>query len=167
MTSQHRELYIAATVSFLIATAYAQETALPPDDYVRWDADYIQEMADRLEAEIEDKAMVWETVGNYDRHSIYLVLRGRTGQAEIHETESDVQIGVRGTAVSVTGGELVDAQSLPRKQRRGTAIDGGQRRLTSPGDLIHIPPGIAHQLVIDPAEPYLYLLFKLDEEPLN
>jgi hypothetical protein len=42
-----------------------------------------------------------------------------------------------------------------------------ERRKTAPGDLIHIPPGIAHQLIIEPAEPYMYLLFKLDEEPLD
>jgi len=146
--------------------ASADEPAAPKD-YARWDSDHIQAMADRLEQDAGDKALVWETVGNYDGHSIYLVLRSRTGQAEIHETESDVQIGVRGAAVSVVGGELVDGRSLPRKQRRGTAIDGGLRQETVPGDLIHIPPGVAHQLLIDPSEPYTYLLFKLDEEPLN
>ena len=139
-----------------------QET---PEDYVRWDSAYIQSVADRLETELGDKALVWETVGNYDGHSMYLVLRGRTSPAELHETESDIQIGVRGTALSIVGGELVDAESLPRKQQRGTSIDGGLRQKTFPGDMIHIPPGIAHQLVID--EPYMYLLFKLDEEPLG
>jgi hypothetical protein len=134
--------------------------------YVRWDSDYIQQVADRLENELGDKALVWETVGNYEGHSIYLVLRGRTGEAEIHETESDVQIGVRGKAVSVIGGALVAARSLPRKQQRGTSIAGGQRRETAPGDLMHIPPGTAHQLLIDPAETYMYLLLKIDEEPL-
>jgi len=137
-----------------------------PAGYVRWDSAYIQAAADRLERALGDKALVFETVGNYAGHSIYLVLRGRTGQAEIHETESDVQIGVRGTAVSVIGGDLVDAQALPRKQRRGTSISGGDRRATGPGDLIHIPPGVAHQLLVEPNEPYLYLLFKIDEEPL-
>ena len=32
---------------------------------------------------------------------------------------------------------------------------------------MHIPPGVPHQLIIDPAEPYLYLLIKIDEEPLQ
>jgi len=137
-----------------------------PDGYVRWDSAHIQDVADRLERELGDNALVWETVGNYDGHSIYLVLRGRTGQAEIHDTESDVQIGVRGMAISVIGGELVDGRELPRKQQRGTSIDGGRRRPTGPGDLIHVPPGVAHQLLIEPGEPYMYLLFKIDEEPL-
>ena len=160
----------AAIVCLFAAAGVAQQApdarSGEPDDDVRWDASRIQAAADRLEAAFGDKPLAWETVGNYDGHSIYLVLRGATGQAEIHETESDVQIGVRGTAISVIGGRLVDGKSLPRKQRRGTAIDGGERRETGPGDLIHIPPGVAHQLLIEPGEPYIYLLFKIDEEPL-
>jgi len=138
-----------------------------PEGYVRWDSAYVQLIADRLETELGDKSMVWETIGNYDGHSLYLVLRGKTGSAEIHETESDVQIGVRGSAISVIGGRLVDSKSLPRRQQRGKSIDGGTRTETAPGDLIHIPPGVAHQLVIRAGEPYMYLLFKLDEEPLK
>ncbi|MBT8078481.1 MAG: hypothetical protein KJO31_07870 [Gammaproteobacteria bacterium] len=138
-----------------------------PDGFVRWNSDYIEEVADSLEQRLGDELLVWETVGNYDGHSIYLVLRGRTDRPEMHETESDVQIGVRGTALSVVGGEMVDAVSMPRKQQRGSSIVGGLRKQTGPGDLIHIPPGVPHQLIIEPGEPYMYLLFKLDEEPLQ
>jgi mannose-6-phosphate isomerase-like protein (cupin superfamily) len=136
-------------------------------DYVLWNAATVEEKADRLEESLGDKALVWETVGNYDGHSAYLVLRGKTSRAEIHETESDIQISVRGQATSVVGGEMLEPESLPRKQIRGTAIEGGVRRDLSPGDLMHIPPGVPHQLLIDPATPYMYLLIKIDEEPLQ
>jgi len=164
-------LKLAFAVSGLLLYSIAQgqgalnDESEEPEDYVRWDSAYIQSVADRLETELGDKALVWETVGNYDGHSMYLVLRGRTSPAEVHETESDIQIGVRGTALSIVGGELVDAESLPRKQQRGKSIDGGMRGETGPGDMIHIPPGIPHQLIVD--QPYMYLLFKLDEEPLG
>ena len=165
--ARHRILPIGVAMLLVAVAPAAQESSADqPAGYVRWDSDYIQSAADGLEEKLGDKALVWETIGNYEGHSIYLVLRGRTGNAEIHETESDVQIGVRGTAVSVIGGELVDGRSLPRKQQRGTSIEGGEHRGTGPGDLIHIPPGIAHQLIVDPDQPYLYLLFKIDEEPL-
>jgi mannose-6-phosphate isomerase-like protein (cupin superfamily) len=114
-----------------------------------------------------DKALVWETIGNYEGHSVYLVLRGVTSSAELHETESDVQISMRGTATSVVGGELVNPESLARKQQRGTSINGGKRQELSPGDIMHIPPGVPHQLLIDPEEPYMYILIKIDEEPLQ
>jgi len=143
------------------------DDALAPEGFVRWDSAYIEEVANGLEKRLGDETLVWETVGNYDGHSVYPVLRGKTDLPELHETESDVQIGVRGTALSIVGGELVDRRDMPRKQQRGSSITGGLRKETSPGDLIHIPPGVPHQLIISEDEPYMYLLFKLEEEPLN
>ncbi len=151
----------------LVSAAYGQDdNATEPAGYVFWNAMVVEEVADRLETVLGDKSLVWETVGNYDGHSVYLVLRGKTGTAEIHETESDVQISVRGRATSVIGGKLLDPEHLPRKQIRGSAIQGGIERELAPGDLMHIPPGAPHQLLIDEAEPYMYLLIKIDEEPL-
>lgn len=138
-----------------------------PDGFVRWNSEYIQAVADQLEERLGDETLVWETIGNYDGHSVYLVLRGKTDRPELHETESDIQIGVRGTALSIVGGEMIDSRDRPRKQKRGSSIKGGLRKTTSSGDLIHIPPGVPHQLIIDADAPYMYLLFKLDEEPLG
>ena len=138
-----------------------------PQDFVLWNAAYVEAAGDRLEKSLGDKDLVWETVGDYAGHSAYLVLRGKTDRPEVHDTESDIQISMRGKATSVVGGRLVDAESLPRKQQRGTAIDGGKHRQLTPGAIMHIPSGVPHQLIIDPAEPYLYLLIKIDEEPLQ
>jgi hypothetical protein len=138
-----------------------------PQDFVLWNAAYVEDATERLYASLGDKDLVWETVGNYAGHSAYLVLRGKTDTPELHETESDIQISMRGTATSVVGGRLVDAEKRPRKQQRGTSIEGGNRRQLTPGAIMHIPPGIPHQLIIGPEEPYLYLLIKIDEEPLQ
>lgn len=137
-----------------------------PQDFVLWNAAYVEAAADRLYKSLHDKDLVWETVGNYAGHSAYLVLRGKTDTPELHETESDIQISMRGTATSVVGGNLVNAEKRPRKQQRGTAIEGGKHRQLVPGAIMHIPPGVPHQLIIGPDEPYLYLLIKIDEEPL-
>ena len=153
--------------SLISSLTYGQdEKSAQPADYAFWSALVVDEVADRLEASLDDKALVWETVGNYDGHSVYLVLRGKTGTAEIHETESDVQISVRGRATSVMGGELLNPEQLPRKQIRGASIQDGLERELAPGDIMHIPPGLPHQLLIDASESYMYLLIKIDEEPL-
>lgn len=141
--------------------------ANPIAGFITRSAGNIEVTADRLEKELGDKAMVFDTIGNHDGHSMYLVLRGKTGTSEIHLTESDYYIGVRGTANFVIGGSLVDAQSLPRKQIRGTAIKGGANHAIGPGDIVHVPVNTPHHLIIDPEHPYMYLLIKLDEEPLN
>jgi len=155
-------------VSLIFGTVSTAQDLKPrdPTGFVLWDAATVEAAADRLEASLGDKALVWETIGNYDGHSVYLVLRGKTSRAEIHETESDVQFSVRGRATSVVGGTLLDPESLPRKQIRGSSIEGGNQRLLAPGDIMHIPPGAPHQLLIEPSTPYMYLLIKIDEEPL-
>lgn len=138
-----------------------------PAGFILRSATSIEMAADRLEKELGDNAMVFETIGNHDGHSMYLVLRGKTGTSEIHLTESDYYVGVRGKATFVIGGELVEPETLPRKQIRGTAIKGGVVRTIGPGDIIHVPVNTPHHLIIDPESPYMYLLIKLDEEPLN
>jgi len=135
-------------------------------DFVLWNAERIEAAANRLEKELGDERLVYEVIGNYQGHSMYLVLRGRTSLPELHETESDFQISMRGKATLQIGGELVDAEKRPRKQQRGKSIRGAANHALSPGDTIHVPPGVPHLLVIEPGEPYLYLLIKIDEEPL-
>ncbi len=145
----------------------ANKVDVEPPGFVLWTAPRLQEAADRLERTIGDKALVFETIGNYPGHSVYLVLRGTSGQAEFHETEADLFVARRGRATLVIGGELVDRKSLPRKQQRGTAIRGGVQRVLNPGDIVHIPKAIPHQLLIAPGERFMYDLTKFDEEPLG
>ena len=149
--------------------AYSQTTtgASPPDGFVLWSSDYAREAADRLERTIGDRAMVFETIRNDEGHSIYLVLRGTTARAEFHETESDMYLVRRGRATLVIGGELVDPEILPRHQQRADSIRGGARRELEPGDIVHIPAAVPHQLIIAPGEQFMYELVKFDEEPLR
>lgn len=152
------------TLLMMPLVTYAQSDV---PGFILRDADSIEAAADRLEAELGDKAMVFEIIGNHAGHSMYLVLRGKTGTSEIHLTESDYYIGQRGRATFVIGGELIDQELLPRKQIRGSDIKGGVSRSVGPGDIVHVPVNTPHHLIIDPEEPYMYLLIKLDEEPLN
>ena len=168
----HKRFEIAGRLGIVVALMFAapssgQDGQLhDPTGFVLWDAATVEEAADRLEASLGEKALVWETIGNYDGHSVYLVLRGKTSRAEIHETESDVQVSVRGQATSVIGGTLVDPEALPRKQIRGSSIRDGSQRMLAPGDIMHISPGVPHQLLIAPQTTYMYILIKIDEEPL-
>jgi mannose-6-phosphate isomerase-like protein (cupin superfamily) len=160
------DMRVLLFLAFLMMPFYSFGQSSVPGFILR-DAGSIEAAADRLEAELGDKAMVFEIIGNHPGHSMYLVLRGKSGTSEIHLTESDYYIGVRGNATFVIGGELVDGQELERKQVRGTDIKGGERSIVGPGDIVHVPVNTPHHLIINPVEPYMYLLIKLDEEPLN
>jgi mannose-6-phosphate isomerase-like protein (cupin superfamily) len=146
--------------------AYSADNTAP-EGFGLWNAKQLKEAGDRLEKQLGDKKIVYETLGTYKGHSVYLVLRGKTAAAEYHETEEDLQIGVRGKATFVIGGQLINPQKLPRKQQQGSGINGGAKFPVGPGDMIHVPVAVPHVLLIEPGKPYLYILVKLDEEPRN
>lgn len=161
-------VHIISLVLLTVSHAAAQtETAEPPPPgFVHWTEERLASTIARLDRELGDKALVFEPYGNYERHSIYLVLRGQTSSAELHETESDLYVVRRGRATLVVGGELVDAEKRPRKQQRGTSIRGGHRREIGPGDVVYIPVAVPHQLILPEGESFLYDLTKFNEEPL-
>ena len=159
-------MLIVAVAMLTSAVSQAQSgPADGPAGFVLWETARLEAAADRLERELGDQEIVWETMGSYEGHSMYLVLRGKTPMAELHETESDVHLIMRGEATYVMGGELVDKELLARKQQRGTSIRGGTSRPVAPGDIIFVAPNVAHHQIIVPGESYLYILIKFDEEP--
>ena len=163
-------LIVAVFVSAAAAVGFSQTLGTvegSPTGFVIWSSTELKTIANRLELEIGDRAMVYETVRNDKGHSVYFVLRGLTGRAEFHETEADLYVVYRGHATFVIGGELIDAETLPRKQQRGSAIRNGTQRTLGPGDIIHVPVATPHQIIIAPGEPFLYTLVKFDEEPLQ
>ena len=138
-----------------------------PTGFVMWPGAEVEAIANRLEREIGNRAMVYETIRNDDGHSVYFVLRGLTGPAEFHETEADLYVVHRGNATFVIGGELIDPELLPRKQQRGSSIRNGIRHALAPGDILHVPVSTPHQIIVPDGQTFLYTLVKFNEEPLQ
>jgi quercetin dioxygenase-like cupin family protein len=44
---------------------------------------------------------------------------------------------------------------------RGSSIEGGDRHILGTGDIIHIPAGVPHQLLIDKQKPFTYFVVKV------
>jgi len=63
----------------------------------------------------------------------------------VHAKSADVWVMTAGTAIAITGGQLVDAQKRPNvDDEAGSSIRGGVERALKPGDVLYIPPGVAH-----------------------
>lgn len=159
-----RALMIALLLGMVSTWTAAAEPAGPPG-FGLWTPARIKAVGAHLKETLGDKKLVSDILGTYKGHSVYLVLRGKTGDAEYHETEEDLQIGVEGTAIFVIGGELIEPRKLPRQQQMGSGIKGGDKFKVGPGDIVHVPPAVPHVLIIEPNKPYLYILVKLDEVP--
>jgi mannose-6-phosphate isomerase-like protein (cupin superfamily) len=72
------------------------------------------------------------------------VRRGKAGQVEVHDKETDIFYVVDGEAEFVTGGTMVGGKSTGPGQWLGTSIDGGETHHLSKGDVIVIPAGTPH-----------------------
>jgi mannose-6-phosphate isomerase-like protein (cupin superfamily) len=102
-----------------------------------------------------------EDLAKYGNHYTMLAHRESTGSSEVHEHEADIFVVESGEATIVTGGKVVSPHTEKRGEIRGKSIEGGERHRLSTGDIIHIPAGVPHQLLIDTGKPFTYFVVKV------
>lgn len=102
-------------------------------------------------------------LGDYGSHSLMLSERTANGGAEVHAHFDDVMLVMEGKATLITGGELIDAHSGVNGESGGSGIRNGTTQSIAAGDLIHIPAGTPHQLLIAPGTLYSALVIKVKE----
>jgi mannose-6-phosphate isomerase-like protein (cupin superfamily) len=69
-----------------------------------------------------------------------------------------------GAATLVTGGKIVRPRTGAQGQTLGDAIEGGGEQQLRPGDVVHIPAAIPHQLLIAGDKSIALLVVKMSEE---
>jgi quercetin dioxygenase-like cupin family protein len=57
---------------------------------------------------------------------------------------------------------MVAPKTVKPHEVRGTSIDGGETKQIVPGDIIHIPARVPHQLKIAAGTKLTYLVIKVD-----
>lgn len=86
--------------------------------------------------------------------------RDRAGEAEVHVLDTDLIYVQEGTATFVTGGTVVNPKVTETNEIRGDAIEGGETRRISKGDVITIPNGTPHWFK-DVRGPFTYYVVKV------
>ena len=122
-------------------------------------AKQITENTDKLLAKAN--GFTSEELGRYKGHYTMLAVRNHTGSAEVHEKEADYFIVEKGGGVLITGGKVVNPHVQKAGEIRGTSIEGGERHALGLGDVVHIPAGEPHQLLIKDGEPISYFVIKV------
>ncbi len=100
-------------------------------------------------------------IARYGNHYTMLAYREATGSSELHEHEADIFVVESGEATLVTGGKVVNPKTEKPGEIRGTSISGGERHMLSAGDIVHIPAGTPHQLLIQKGKPFAYFVVKV------
>lgn len=104
-----------------------------------------------------------ETLEKYPHHYTMLAFRSKSGGGELHQSFADLFYMLDGHASLVTGGEIVDRKTTGPGEDRGSAVKGGNRQELKPGDVVHIPAGMPHQMLVADGETVTYFVVKIQE----
>lgn len=143
---------------FMLAACGVLQAAVPVEI---WPSGELQKSAGQLSADAESKGLAGKTLGAWGGHSASLWRRAKSGAAELHKTKADLFIIEQGSATLVFGGTLVDPKTGAPNEVRGTSIKGGESRKLAPGDVVHIPPGVPHQFVLEKGQSVAYYAVKI------
>jgi len=103
------------------------------------------------------------TLGDYQSHAIKLSVRTASGGAEVHEHYDDIFFVTQGKATLVTGGTVINARTDKDGETKGSGIRNGTSQTIVKGDVVHIPSGTPHQLILAPGDVYCAIVIKVRE----
>jgi mannose-6-phosphate isomerase-like protein (cupin superfamily) len=130
-----------------------------------WTAAQLLERAQHLlQQAAQGDGSASETLDKYPHHYTMLAFRSRNGGGELHENYADLFYILDGHAAVVTGGALVDRHSSGPGEVRGTSVGGGSRQEIKAGDVVHIPAGMPHQMLVPEGSTVTYFVVKIQEK---
>ena len=133
-----------------------------PAGYAHWTAEQIQQRAKNLPAKMNKVKVATESLGGWGNHSMSVVHREASGEAELHETQSDILFIVGGDGSIVVGGTIPGSRHTTAHEVRGPKIEGGEKQPLHPGDVLHIAPRTPHQMILEPGRTLDYYAVKVD-----
>ncbi len=125
-----------------------------------------QQIHARLAAMVPQAAKATDAgavLANYGHLSLRLYVRTHTGGGEMHAHFDDLMIVEKGSATLVTGGALADRKDGANGESHGLSVENGVARKISAGDVVVIPAGVPHQLIIPPGVTFEDLSAKIKE----
>ena len=143
----------------LALSAYPQ--AMPSD---HWTREKLLNRAQNLrQVAAQGDGSASETLEKYPHHYTMLAFRGRNGGGEIHQNFADMFTILDGHATLITGGEVINTKTTAPGEIRGSSVRGGARQELKGGDVVHIPAGTPHQMLVAEGKSVTYFVVKIEE----
>lgn len=126
-------------------------------------ANELQAQLKQLAPQAKDTGSSGATLMHYGNLTLKLSVRSSSGGAEIHAHYDDLMIVEQGTATLITGGTVIDAKTGNDGETDGTGIQNGKAQTIAAGDVVIVPAGVPHQLLIPPHTIYGAMVAKVKE----
>jgi mannose-6-phosphate isomerase-like protein (cupin superfamily) len=103
------------------------------------------------------------TLASTGNLALKLSVRTASGGAEIHAHFDDLMIVQRGSATLITGGTVIGGTTSADGETHGSGIEGGVSKTIGVGDVVIVPAGQAHQLLVPRGVVYAAMVAKIKE----
>ena len=136
--------------------------AQDPTGFSMWKS---SEITDRAKAaKVDATGMAGGPIGSLSGYTAIVVRRDKTGESEIHERLADIMIVTEGEATLKIGGTMIEGHPTTAGEVRGKGLTGSTDKKIGPGDIVHVPAGLPHWVVVPEGKQLSYLLLKLDKK---
>ena len=152
-------LMFLLVVALCAAPAWAQSNA----EVLYWPASklsgYSSSLKDQQTAKKTTSAsQILSDLGN---HKFEILRRDASGAGELHQNWTDVFVVQGGEATIVYGGTIEEAKDTGNGEIRGPRHVGGKSQHVSTGDVLVMPPGVAHQTIVEPGKMFFVMIVKV------
>ena len=92
--------------------------------------------------------------------NVYMIYRDRNGETEVHMALNDIFVVKSGHAKITIGGQVTGNRETAPTEWRGGEITGGTDYSLAPGDVLFIPAGLPHKVLVTPKSSITYVTVK-------
>jgi quercetin dioxygenase-like cupin family protein len=149
-------------MKLLLLAVAAPLFAAGPAGFLNWTSADLKNYEKNLHSKLDQYHSANERLPDLEGHTVLVVHREGTGQAETHEMAADFIYVISGEADVVVGGTMVEGKSTGPGEIRGASVEGGGTKRAATGDMLHIPAKAPHWFKVDPGKQITYLVVKLD-----
>lgn len=153
------KLIFVLVSSLVVAPVFAQTRS----EVVYWPASTLGGYSATLKGrQIEKKTTsASEILSDLGNHKFEILRRDGSGAGELHQNWTDVFIVQGGEATILYGGSIEEAKDTGNGEIRGPRHVGGKSQKVSTGDVLVMPPGVAHQTIVEPGKLFFVLIVKV------
>jgi mannose-6-phosphate isomerase-like protein (cupin superfamily) len=128
-----------------------------------WKQGEIDKRGGELAKKLDAQKVASEVIAKEGNRTFMVAHREGSGLAELHDKEADIMVISRGEVTMVYGGTIVDGKTTAPGESRGPSIAGGTEVKLGPGDVLHIPAKVPHQMKLAPGAKVTYFVTKVVE----
>lgn len=138
-------------------------TLMAQHEYDYWSAADLDAHADSLSKNLgANNSAVADRIIDYGNYFAAMVHREPgSNMPELHDDWADVYVVSDGEGVLIVGGTIVEPRETAPGEIRGAVIEGGVEQRLAEGDIVHIPAGTPHNVLVEPGRTLTYYIFKV------